>query len=70
MSAVNLTTPSQIERARWVVIRAGIKLEKLGMKRRGQSCRQIALKAFGLPPSTSYDDLIERCSEVIKEFEE
>lgn len=69
MSTV-LSTPSAIERARWVVIRAGIKLEKLGMKRRGQSCRQIALKAFGLPPSTSYDALIERCNEVIKEFEE
>lgn len=68
MSAVTLTTPSQIERARWVVIRSGIKLEKRGMKKRGQSCRQVALKAFGLPPSTSYDDLIARVTKEIEVF--
>lgn len=69
MSAVSLTTPSQIERARWVVIRGGLKLEALGMKRRGRSCRQICLKASGLPASTSFEDLIAWCDKVIKEFE-
>jgi len=67
MSTV-LNTPSDIERARWVVIRGGLKLEKLGMKKRGKSCRQICLQAFGLPASTSYDDLIARCDKVIEEF--
>jgi hypothetical protein len=67
MSAV-LNTPSAIERFRWVTIRSGLKLEKMGMRKRGKSCRQICLQAFGLPATTSYDDLIAQCDKVIEEF--
>lgn len=68
MSAA-LTTPSQIERFRWVSIRGGLKLEKLGLKKHGKSCRQVVLQASGLPVSTKYDELIQWCTDRIEEFE-
>ena len=67
MSA-SITTPSGIERLRWVTIRSALKLEARGMKRRGQSCRQIVLKASGLKPGSSYEDLIAWCDQTIEEF--
>ena len=68
MSAI-LNTPSAIERFRWVTIRSGLKLERLGMKKRNPSCRQICLKASGLPATTTIPELIAWCDKVIKEFE-
>lgn len=67
MSAV--LTGSQIEAFRWSSLRGALKLEKLGMKRSVRpSARQIVLKASGLPAGTSYDELIQWCTDRVEEF--
>lgn len=68
MSAITLTSPSQIEAARWAAIKGALKLEQRGLKRRGRSCRQIVIKASNLPAGSSYETLIEWCENTIKEL--
>jgi hypothetical protein len=54
-----LTDTHQISRYRDKVILAGLKLELLGMKRRGPSCYKMAKMEFGLKGSKQkvYDQL-------------
>lgn len=66
MSAV--LTGTQIARFQLVALRGAVKLEKLGMKRRGKSATMIARQMFNLPVGTSRDVLIERLTECIEEF--
>lgn len=62
-------TGSQIDRFQLVALRGAVKLEKLGMKRRGQSAAMIAKNQFDLPKSTKYDDVIARITKAIEEFD-
>ena len=43
-----LTTPEQIDAARLITLRGALKLELLGMKRRGRSAYAIIKDEFGL----------------------
>jgi hypothetical protein len=43
-----LTTPEEISAARLITLRGALKLELLGMKRRGRSAYSIIKQEFGL----------------------
>lgn len=43
-----LTTPEEISAARLITLRGALKLELLGMKRRGRSAYSIIKEEFGL----------------------
>lgn len=64
-----LTEKDKILRYRLIVLRKGIELEKLGMKRRGQSCSSIARQELGMPKNTKRDDLIDALTALIDVFE-
>lgn len=59
--AVILTTKEQIAFFRLMALRSAVKLEMLGMRRRGESARSIAARELGLPKTaraqTVYDAL-------------
>lgn len=55
--------------ARLVTLRAGIRMEVMGLKRKGTSCTQIVKKMFKLPNSTSQTVLLEMLSKEIEEFQ-
>jgi len=64
-----LTERDKILRYRLIVLRKGIELEKLGMKKRGISCSAVARKELGLPNNTKRDDLIAALTALIYAFE-
>jgi hypothetical protein len=64
---VVLTERDQILRYRMTVLRSGIKLEKLGMKKRGRSCTAITREMLGMP-NAKRDDLIAALTALINEF--
>lgn len=49
-----LNTPQQIETARLLTLKAAVRLESLGMKRRGPAAAVIARKECGLPARAPY----------------
>lgn len=49
-----ITEPTAIEAMRWRAIRAGLKLEHRGLRKRGQSCMSIAKHELGLNRHASY----------------
>lgn len=53
-------TGNQIPRFQLAVWRGAIKLEKVGMKRRGPSCKSIACQHFGMKKSSTHDEVLER----------
>jgi hypothetical protein len=55
--------------ARLSALKAGLKLEKLGMKRRGRSCTNIVRQMFGLKGAVGHDELIARLEQEIKELQ-
>jgi hypothetical protein len=64
---VALTHRDQILRYRLIVLRKGVELEKLGMKKRGPSCS--ARKELGMPNNTKRDDLIAALTALIHAFD-
>jgi len=50
-----LTTPAQIDRYRLLTLRAAVRLETLGMTRKGQSATTAARVLLGLPKSARRD---------------
>jgi hypothetical protein len=52
-----------------MVWKSAIKLEKLGMKRRGRSALSIAKEHFGMPKRTTYDEVIARIQKEIDNAE-
>lgn len=66
---VALTHRDQILRYRLIVLRKGIQLEKLGMKKRGPSCSAVARKELGMPKNTKRDDLIAALTALIHAFD-
>lgn len=69
MSAV--MTGLQIARFQWIATRGALMLEQKGMKRSVRpSVRQVVIKASGLPAGSSYDELIQWCTDRIKEFDQ
>lgn len=59
-----LTTPEQIKMFQYRQLIWAIKLEDLGMKRRGRSARAVAKEMLGLPRGTKSEDVILRLREL------
>jgi hypothetical protein len=66
---IALTHRDQILRYRLIVLRKGVQLEKLGMKKRGTSCTSIARQELGVPKNTKRDDLIAALTALIHAFD-
>lgn len=60
-------TGGAIPRFRLVALKAGIRLEMVGMKRRGDSCRKIVLREFNLSKKTTNEELLEILDRRIRE---
>lgn len=60
------TTPEQIERYRLVTLRAAVRLESLGMKRKGRSAAAISREILGLSRSASFPAVIEGLTQRIE----
>ncbi len=58
----------QILRYRLIVLRKGVELEQMGMKKRGRSCAAIAKEELGLPKNTKRADLIAALNALIEVF--
>ena len=61
-------TPEAIEAFTWIALRGALRLENLGMKRRGPSARKIAAQRLGVSARTSIPDMIELVSRKIAEL--
>jgi len=61
-----LTTPEQIERYRLVTLRAAVRLESMGMKRKGKSATAISRELLGLPRSAPSPAVIEGLTQRIE----
>ena len=59
-----LTTPEQIKKYQYCVLIQSIKLEMIGMYRRGKSARSIACQMLGLPKGTKSEDVILKLREL------
>jgi hypothetical protein len=53
METIALTTPAQIDRFRLLTLRASLKLESVGFKRRGPSVLSVVKKEFGIKARTA-----------------
>jgi hypothetical protein len=51
-------TPAEINFWHLAALRGALRLEKVGMKRRGRSALSVAKQEFGLKPRASHDDAI------------
>lgn len=60
-----LTQTDHMIRFRLVSQRAAVRLEKLGMKRRGPSVTSLIKKQYSLPMRCSYDTVLARLQEEI-----
>ena len=63
--AIVLDKPEQIERYRLAVLRSAVKLEMLGMKRKGRSATVCAKEQLGLPRNTKREEIIKILTEMI-----
>ena len=61
-----LTTPEQIERYRLAALRAAVRLEAVGMKKRGRSAAAISRELLGLPRSAPYPAIIDELTQRIE----
>lgn len=59
-----LTTPDQIKMFQYRTLIQAIKLEDLGMRRRGKSARSIACQMLGLSRGTKSEDVILKLREL------
>lgn len=60
-----LSTPAQIELARLLTLRAGVRLERIGLHRRGRTCSAIAREALGLPKRAPREAVMAALNETI-----
>lgn len=63
-----LDTPEQIDMARFLMLRSALKLECVGMKRRGQSAYAIVKAEYGFKGNKK--SVLEQMEKIIKEFKE
>ena len=64
-SAIVLDTPEQIFRFKLACLRAGVKMEIYGMKRRGRSACVIAKETLGLPKSARKEQVLRALEEAL-----
>jgi hypothetical protein len=53
-----MSTPATIV-YHWCALKGAIKLEKKGLRRRGQSAKAIAIAELGLKKNSTHDEVIE-----------
>ena len=63
---ITLNTPEQIDMFRFLSLKSALKLECLGMKRRGQSAYAIVKAEYGLKGNKK--SVLEQMEQIIKEF--
>ena len=66
MNATTLPTPDQIALYRLLALRQALKLEALGMKRRGCSVSTIVCADLGLPKGTKIKDSLAALESLIE----
>lgn len=60
---------SGVHVARLITLKAGVRMEAMGLQRKGTSCTQIVKKMFKLPNSTSRTVLLETLQREIEAFQ-
>lgn len=65
---ITLDTPEQIDMFRFLSLKSALKLECLGMGRRGQSAYSIIKQEYGFKGSKK--SVLEQMEQIIKEFKE
>jgi hypothetical protein len=65
---ITLDTPEQIDMFRFLSLKSALKLECLGMGRRGQSAYSIIKQEYGFKGSKK--SVLEQMQQIIKEFKE
>lgn len=68
MSGIICDTPEAISLFRWLSVRGSLRLEKVGLKRRGMSAKKSACLYLGLKPRTPIDDVIAAVETKIASF--
>ena len=63
---ITLDTPEQIDLFRFLSLRSALKLECLGMKRRGQSAYSIVKQEYGFKGNKK--SVLEQMEQIIKEI--
>lgn len=63
-----ITEKDEILRYQLMVLRQGIMLEALGMKKRGKSCLSIAKKTLGYSARTNRDEILRALDALINTF--
>jgi hypothetical protein len=64
-----LNDKDKILQYRLIVIRSGVRLEALGMKKRGQSCTATAKEMLGLSRNTKRDEVLMALTAMIDTFD-
>jgi hypothetical protein len=62
---ITLETPKQIEMGRFIILRSALKLECLGMTRRGQSAYSILKAEYGFKGNKK--SVLQQVEQIIKE---
>ena len=62
---ITLETPQQIDMGRFIILRSALKLECLGMTRRGQSAYSILKAEYGFKGNKK--SVLEQMEQIIKE---
>jgi len=63
-----LITGPHIEIARLIAIKGAVKLECLGIRRRGKSAKRIAIDLLGLDKRAGYDTIVGALNKRIEEL--
>lgn len=65
---ITLDTPEQIDMFRFLSLKSALKLECLGMSRRGQSAYSIVKAEYGFKGSKK--SVLQQMEQIIKEFKQ
>jgi hypothetical protein len=65
---ITLDTPEKIDMFRFLSLRSALKLECLGMKKRGQSAYSIVKAEYGFKGNKK--SVLQQMEQIIKEFKE
>lgn len=63
-----ITSKDQILQAKLIVLRAAVRLEALGMTKRGKSATRAARELLGYPPNTHREELINALTALIDSY--
>lgn len=67
-AATLINTPHGIRYAHFCALKGAVRLETLGLKRRGESARSIACRELGLPPRTPAAKVLAKLEDKVAEM--